>query len=266
MKKYLVGILILGVVYACSQVPVTGRKQINLVSESEMSAMSLTSYNEFLTENKSKVMTSGPEVVMVKKVGANIAKAVTEYMTANKMESAIENFQWEFNVVQDKTVNAWCMPGGKVVVYTGIMSVAKGETGLAVVMGHEIAHAVAKHGNERMSQGLLQQFGGAVLSQAISEKSELTKGLFMTAYGAGSNILGVLPFSRLHESEADKLGLIFMAMAGYNPEEAISFWQRMSAGSQAGGPEFLSTHPSDDTRINQIKAFLPEALKYYKPN
>jgi predicted Zn-dependent protease len=187
-------------------------------------------------------------------------------MTANKMQDAIKNFQWEFNVVDDKTVNAWCMPGGKVVVYTGIMSVAKNETALAVVMGHEIAHAVAKHGSERMSQGLLQEFGGAVLSQALSQKSEVTKGLFMTAYGAGSNILGVLPFSRLQESEADKLGLIFMAMAGYNPEEAISFWQRMSAASQGGTPEFLSTHPSDDTRIKQIKDFLPEALKYYKPN
>ncbi len=265
MKKFIVAILIISAVYACSKVPVTGRKQINLVSDSEMNSMSLTSYNEFLTENKGKVLSSGPEVVMVKRVGANIAKAVTEYMTANKMQDAIKNFQWEFNVVDDKTVNAWCMPGGKVVVYTGIMSVAKNETALAVVMGHEIAHAVAKHGSERMSQGLLQEFGGAVLSQALSQKSEVTKGLFMTAYGAGSNILGVLPFSRLQESEADKLGLIFMAMAGYNPEEAISFWQRMSAASQGGTPEFLSTHPSDDTRIKQIKDFLPEALKYYKP-
>ena len=266
MKKFIVAILIISAVYACSKVPVTGRKQINLVSDSEMNSMSLTSYNEFLTENKGKVLSSGPEVVMVKRVGANIAKAVTEYMTANKMQDAIKNFQWEFNVVDDKTVNAWCMPGGKVVVYTGIMSVAKNETALAVVMGHEIAHAVAKHGSERMSQGLLQEFGGAVLSQALSQKSEVTKGLFMTAYGAGSNILGVLPFSRLQESEADKLGLIFMAMAGYNPEEAISFWQRMAAASQGSAPEFLSTHPSDDTRIKQIKDFLPEALKYYKPN
>lgn len=265
MKKFLVAILIMSAVYACSKVPVTGRKQINLVSDSEMNSMSLTSYNEFLTENKGKVLTSGPEVVMVKRVGANIAQAVTDYMKANKMEDAIKDFKWEFNVVDDKTVNAWCMPGGKVVVYTGIMSVAKNETGLAVVMGHEIAHAVAKHGSERMSQGLLQEFGGAVLSQAVSQKSELAQGLFMTAYGAGSNLLGVLPFSRLHESEADKLGLIFMAMAGYNPEEAISFWQRMSAGSQGSSPEFLSTHPSDVTRINQIKAYLPEALKYYNP-
>lgn len=265
MRKFLLAILIVSAVYACSKVPVTGRKQINLVSDSEMNSMSLTSYNEFLNENKGKVLTSGSDVDMVKRVGANIAKAVTEYMTANKLQDAIKDFQWEFNVVQDNTVNAWCMPGGKVVVYTGIIPIAKNETGLAVVMGHEIAHAVAKHGNERMSQGLLQEFGGAVLNQALSQKSEVTKGLFMTAYGAGSNLLGILPYSRLQESEADKLGLIFMAMAGYNPEEAISFWQRMSAGSQNSSPEFLSTHPSDDTRIKQIKDFLPEALKYYNP-
>lgn len=265
MKKILIALVLAGTVYACSQVPVTGRKQISLVSDSEMNSMSLTSYNEFLTENKGKVLTSGAQVEMVKRIGTRISKAVEEYLRANKMEDEIKNFQWEFNVVQDNTVNAWCMPGGKVVVYTGIMNVAQNETGLAVVMGHEIAHAVAKHGSERMSQGLLQEFGGAILSQALAQKSELTRGLFMTAYGAGSNVLGILPFSRLHESEADRLGLIFMAMAGYNPEAAIGFWQRMSAGGSSG-PEFLSTHPSDDTRINQIKSYLPEALKYYKPN
>ncbi len=264
MKKILIGLLVAGTIYACSQVPVTGRKQINLVADSEMNALSLTEYNAFLTENKAKVVTSGTEYETVKRVGNNIAAAVETYMKNNKMESAIKDFKWEFNLVNDKTVNAWCMPGGKVVVYTGLLTVAQNEAGLAVVMGHEVAHAVAKHGSERMSQGLLQEFGGAVLSQALSQKSELTKGLFMTAYGAGSNILGILPFSRLHESEADKLGLIFMAMAGYNPEAAIGFWQRMSAGSSGSTPEFLSTHPSDATRINQIKEFLPEALKYYK--
>lgn len=265
MKKILIALVLAGAVYACSKVPVTGRKQISLVSDSEMNSMSLTSYNEFLTENKGKVLTSGTQVEMVKRVGNKISKAVEEYLRANKMEDQIKNFQWEFNVVQDNTVNAWCMPGGKVVVYTGIMNVAQNETGLAVVMGHEIAHAVAKHGSERMSQGLIQEFGGAILSQALAQRSELTRGLFMTAYGAGSNVLGILPFSRLHESEADRLGLIFMAMAGYNPEAAIGFWQRMSAGGSSG-PEFLSTHPSDETRINQIKSYLPEALKYYKPN
>ncbi|MCO5232643.1 MAG: M48 family metallopeptidase [Chitinophagales bacterium] len=266
MKKVYITLLISAIVYACSQVPVTGRKQINLVADSEMNAMSLASYKEFLTENKSKVLTSGPQVDIVKKVGNKTALAVEQYMKDNKMESAIKNFQWEFNVVQDNTVNAWCMPGGKVVVYTGILNVAKTEAELAVVIGHEIAHAVAKHGSERMSQGLLQEFGGAVLSQALAQKSELTQNLFMTAYGVGSNLLGVLPYSRLHESEADKLGLIFMAIAGYNPEAAISFWQQMAAGNKNSSPEFLSTHPSDNTRINQIKEYLPTALKYYKGN
>lgn len=262
MKKVIVAILVAGFIYACSQVPITGRKQISLVSDSEMNTMSLTSYQEFLNENKGSVIKSGPEYEMVNRIGKRIATAVEAYLRNNNLEKEIKNFNWEFNVVNDNTVNAWCMPGGKVVVYTGIMKVAQNETGLAVVMGHEIAHAVAKHGSERMSQGLLQEMGGAVLSQALAQKSELTQGLFQMAYGAGSNILGILPFSRLHESEADRLGLIFMAMAGYNPEAAIGFWTRMSQGGSSA-PEFLSTHPSDVTRINQIKSYLPEALKYY---
>lgn len=263
MKKLAIGLFIALGIYACSQVPITGRKQISLVSDSEMNSMSLTSYKEFLTENKNLLVKSGPQFDMVNRVGRNIASAVETYLRDNKMEAEIKNFSWEFNLVQDKTINAWCMPGGKVVVYTGIMNVAQNEAGLAVVMGHEIAHAVAKHGSERMSQSLLQEFGGAVLSQALAQKSEVTQGLFQMAYGAGSNLLGILPFSRLHETEADKLGLIFMAMAGYNPEVAIDFWTRMSQGGSST-PEFLSTHPSDATRINQIKAYLPEALKYYK--
>lgn len=265
MRRLFVILLLAGVIYACSKVPVTGRKQINLVPDSEMNAMGLTSYKEFLTENKAKVVTSGAQYELVNKVGRRIATAVEQYLKDNGMESSISNFNWEFNVVNDKTVNAWCMPGGKVVVYTGLLPVTRDEAGLAVVMGHEIAHAVAKHGSERMSQGMLQEMGATVLSQALATKSELTKGLFMTAYGAGSNVLGILPFSRLHESEADKLGLIFMAMAGYNPETAISFWERMAAAASGSTPEFLSTHPSDDTRIRQIKEYLPTALKYYKP-
>lgn len=261
-KKVIAALFITGSIYACSQVPITGRKQISLVSDSEMNAMSLTSYQEFLNENKGNVVKSGAEYEMVNRVGQRIARAVEAYLKNNNLEKEINNFNWEFNVVKENTINAWCMPGGKVVVYTGIMKVAQNETGLAVVMGHEIAHAVAKHGSERMSQGLLQEMGGAVLSQALDQKSEVTQGLFQLAYGAGSNLLGILPFSRLHESEADRLGLIFMAMAGYNPEAAIDFWTRMSQGGSTT-PEFLSTHPSDVSRINQIKANLPEALKYY---
>lgn len=262
MRIFIVYILVALVAYSCAKVPVTGRKQISLVSDKEMNTMSITSYNEFLTTNKGKVLTSGPEVDVVRRVGNRVTRAVEGYLRANNLEKEIKNFNWEFNVVQDNTVNAWCMPGGKVVVYTGIMNVAKTETELAVVIGHEVAHAVAKHGSERMSQGLIQEFGGAVLSQALSQKSELAQGLFLTAYGVGSNILGVLPYSRLHESEADKLGLVFMAMAGYNPEASVTFWERMSQSGQSA-PEFLSTHPSDKTRINKILEFMPEAMKYY---
>ncbi len=262
MKKFISVFLLTLIIVACSRVPVTNRKQFNLVADSEMNAMSLASYNEFLSVNKGKILTTGTEVEVVKRIGSRITRAVEGYLKANNLEKEIKNFEWEFNVVNDNTVNAWCMPGGKVVVYTGIFKIAETESELAVVMGHEIAHAVAKHGNERMSQGLIQQFGGTVLSQALSQKSELTKNLFLTAYGVGSNLLGVLPYSRLHESEADKLGLVFMAMAGYNPEAAITFWEKMSQDGQSV-PEFISTHPSDATRINKIKEFLPEALKYY---
>ena len=263
MKKYLIILLIGITVYACSKVPITGRKQISLVSDAEMNSLSLTSYNQFLTENKKQVIQSGSQLDMVKRVGSRIAKAVEGYLKANGYEKEIQNYKWEFNLVNSNEVNAWCMPGGKVVVYTGIFKVASNETELAVVMGHEIAHAVAKHGQERMSQEMLQQVGGAMISQALAQKSEATRNIFLSAYGVGSNLLGILPYSRLQESEADKLGLVFMAMAGYNPEAALAFWSKMSSSSSQAPPEFLSTHPSDQTRINQIKAFLPEAMKYY---
>jgi len=167
--------------------------------------------------------------------------------------------------VEDKEVNAWCMPGGKVVVYSGILPVTQGEAGLAVVMAHEIAHAVAEHGNERMSQGLLAQFGGMALSEALSARPEATQNLWMTAYGVGAQYGAMLPYSRLQENEADHLGLIFMAMAGYDPNEAVTLWQRMA--TQKGGtapPEFLSTHPSDAARIENIRRLIPEAMRYYK--
>lgn len=264
MKKLIIiSVIALGI-WACSQVPVTGRKQINLLPNGQMAEMSLANYNEFLTENKGKVLTSGKEVEMVRSVGKKIATAVETYLKQNGLESRVADFNWEFNVVNDKAVNAWCMPGGRVVFYTGILPVCKDETGIAVVMGHEIAHAVANHGNERMSQGMMQEFGFSILDQALSQKPEATRNLFLTAFGAGSNVLGILPFSRLHESEADKLGLIFMAMAGYDPQAATSFWQRMASLGGQQPPEMLSTHPASDTRIRQIQEFLPEAQKYYK--
>jgi len=201
---------------------------------------------------------------MVKRVGRNIEGAVVQYLYDNNYAELLEGFDWEFNLVDDPQVNAWCMPGGKVVVYTGILPVTQDEAGLAVVMGHEIAHAIADHGNERMSQGLLQQYGGVALSVALQDKPAETQALWMTAYGVGTYYGAMLPYSRLHESEADHLGLIFMSIAGYNPQASIPFWQRMAdaSGGQAP-PEFMSTHPSHETRISNLQKWMPEAMKYY---
>ncbi|MFN3872347.1 MAG: M48 family metallopeptidase [Ignavibacterium sp.] len=262
IKIYLSLILLALLVYYCSTVPITGRKQISLIPASEINALSFQQYGEFLKQNK--LSEDKEAVAMVKRVGVNIQKAVETYFTQNNMMNQLQGYEWEFNLVESNEVNAWCMPGGKVVVYTGILPLTKDETGLAVVMGHEIAHAIAQHGAERMSQGLLQQLGGMALSVALQNEPETTRNLFLTAYGVGTTLGVMLPFSRTHESEADRLGLIFMAMAGYNPEAAVDFWTRMS---QAGGqkpPEWLSTHPSDETRIADIKKHLPEALGYYK--
>lgn len=248
---------------SCSTVPVTGRSQLNLISSSEMQSMSYQQYDQFLTENKKS--SNQQQLDMVQSCGVRIQKAVEQYFAQNNMSEHLKGYQWEFNLVDDPQVNAWCMPGGKVVVYTGLLPVAQNETGLAVVMGHEIAHAVAEHGNERMSQQMVQQLGGTALSVAMQNKPTETQALWMGLYGVGSQYGAMLPYSRLHESEADKLGLIFMAMAGYDPREAVGFWQRMSAGKQGQAPpEIMSTHPSDATRIRKINEALPEALKYYK--
>lgn len=247
---------------SCSSVPISGRSQLNLIPESELVAMSLTSYSDFLKENK--VSTNKQQTDQVKNVGNSIKKAVESYMSQNGLSSRIAGYQWEFNLVDNAETNAWCMPGGKVVVYTGILPVTKNEAGLAVVMGHEIAHAIARHGNERMSQALLIQTGGLALSAALQEKPQQTQQLFLAAYGIGTEVGISLPYSRAHETEADKLGLIFMAMAGYNPSEAVEFWKRMQNTGGQKPPEFLSTHPSDQTRIENLQKFLPEAMKYYK--
>ncbi len=199
---------------------------------------------------------------MVKRVGDRIAKATEAYLKQKGNSKRIEGYKWEFNLVNDNTVNAWCMPGGKVVVYTGILQYTQDEDGLAVVMGHEIAHAIARHGNERMSQGLMVELGGVGLAVASQNQPQQTQALFMTAYGLGTAVGAVLPFSRLHESEADEMGLAFMAMAGYNPEKAVDFWTRMSKSGGGAPPEFLSTHPSHETRIKKIKEYLPTAKAY----
>lgn len=251
-------------IIACSKVPITGRKQVNMLPESQLIGMSLTEYTSFLSKNP-PVPTSDPNAALVQTVGSRIAKAVETYMRQNKQADRIKGYNWQFNLVENKAANAWCMPGGKVVVYSGILPYTQDEIGLAFVMGHEIAHAVARHGNERMSQGLIAEAGGVALDVALSQKSQQTRQLFMSAYGAGATVGVMLPFSRTHESEADKLGLVFMALAGYSPERAAEFWVRMSKSGGAKPPELLSTHPSDERRIKDIKAYLPQAMKYYKP-
>lgn len=255
--------IILAVVYAasCVRVPITGRKQANLLPETELIAMSDTAYNQFLSEHQI-LGSSDQRTVMVKKIGNNIKNSVEKYLADHGQSKRVEGFAWEFNVVNSNEVNAWCMPGGKVVVYTGILPVTQDEASLAVVMGHEIAHAIARHGNERMSQGLLLNLGLSSVSVAMGQNPTLTQQIFLQSIGIGSS-LGMLSFSRKHETEADKLGLVFMAMAGYDPQVAVSFWERMSASGGAQPPEWLSTHPSHETRINDLKAFMPEALKYY---
>jgi predicted Zn-dependent protease len=256
-------LIIMASFYSCQKVPITGRKQLKLYPRSAMTQMGNESYSSFLKENP-PVNPPTVQSAEVTAVGQRISLAVEKYMNDNGFASRIEGYKWEFNVVQSQEVNAWCMPGGKVVVYTGILPLTKDDAGLAVVLGHEIAHAIADHGNERMSQQMAIQFGGMSLAVAMQQKPQQTQDIFNLAYGVGSQ-LGQLAYSRQHELEADKLGLIFMAMAGYDPNRAISFWQEMASKGGAKPLEILSTHPSDQRRIAQINAFLPEAMKYYKP-
>jgi predicted Zn-dependent protease len=247
---------------SCSSVPVTGRKQLRLIPESEMLSMSFSQYDDFLKSHQES--NNAQQVALVKKVGSRIAAAVEQYLRQNNLGNEVQNYKWEYHLVVDSQVNAWCMPGGKIVVYTGILPVTKDENGLAVVLGHEISHAVAHHGDERMSQGLITQLGGMALSEAIKNKPAQTQQLWMAAFGLGTEVGILLPYSRTQESEADHLGLIFMAMAGYDPNEALTFWQRMQQLNTSAPPEFLSDHPANQTRIDDIKKEMPEALKYYK--
>ncbi|MFO0357047.1 MAG: M48 family metallopeptidase [Sphingobacteriaceae bacterium] len=251
------------VLFSCHKNAVTGKRSLNLVPEGELQAMSYSEYDKFLAEHP-KLPDNDNRVQLVRNCGNRIQKAVEKYYADKGLSSELNGYKWEFNVVDEQTVNAWCMPGGKVVFYTGILPVTQDEQGLAVVMGHEVAHAVARHGNQRMSQGMLVQFGGAMLSVALSQKPQATQQLFLQSFGITSQ-LGMLKYSRKHESEADKMGLIFAAMAGYDPEAAVPFWERMASGGGQKPPELLSTHPSDETRIRDLKAFMPEAKKYYRP-
>jgi predicted Zn-dependent protease len=249
--------------YACATVPVTGRKQLSLVSSAEINQMAAQQYAEVI--KKGPLSTNHEQTELVKRVGVRIQKAVEQYMAQKGASDQLAGFDWEFNLIQDdKTVNAWCMPGGKVAFYTAILPICKDELGVAVVMGHEVAHAIANHGRERMSQGLLAEFGLSTISVAMGQNPTTTQQIFMQAVGIGTNV-GMLKFSRSHESEADHMGLIFMAMAGYDPQSAPRFWERMatlSGGNQP--PEFLSTHPSHETRIKDLEGWIPEAMQYYK--
>ncbi len=258
MRKGLILIALATFLAHCATVPITGRKQVKLLSTSEMTTMSFSEY-EKVKKSSNLLPDSDPRVIMVKSVGIKISNAVTKFLIDNKMNNRLEEFKWEFNVTEEGTVNAWCMPGGKVMFYTGILEVCDGEEGIAVVMGHEVAHAVARHGNERMSQQMGVQGLGVGMSVLMSENPTLGESLFLKAFGIGSQV-GMLKYSRLHESEADKMGLVFMTMAGYDPNSAVEFWERMSAnkGGQAP-PEFLSTHPSDETRIKDLQDFIPKA-------
>lgn len=241
---------------SCGSVALTGRKQLLLVSDQEVYQAGLTQYNEYIAS--SQLSSDTKNTAIVKSVGQKLAAATEQYLKANGLESELKNFAWEFNLVKDKQVNAFCMPGGKIVVYEGLLTVAQTEAELAVVIGHEIAHAVAKHCNERMSQQIMAQYGAAILSQALSQKSAAIQQTASTVFGLGAQVGLMLPYSRKHEYEADYMGIVFMELAGYDSTSSIDFWTKMSAGS-SGGSDFLSTHPSDTKRIAELQRRIPEA-------
>lgn len=264
MKRFVTVSLLFFFLFGCiERVPITGRKQISLMPESELIGMSLTEYGTFLKQHKT-LDESDPRDQIIKRVGNKIKEAIEQYLKDHGNSKRIEGYVWEFHGVDEDVVNAWCMPGGKVVVYTGLLPVTLDEPSLAIVLGHEIGHAIARHGNERMSEQMVAQGIGTGLSIATMNKPAATRNIFMQAYGVGAG-LELLSYSRKQESEADKLGLVFAAMAGYDPHVAIDFWKRMAKQSNGQKPpELLSTHPSDETRIKDIEAFMPEAMKYYK--
>jgi predicted Zn-dependent protease len=246
---------------SCATVPLTDRQQLKFIPEGELLSMSFQQYNQI--KKDAKLSANQELLAMIKGVGGHISRAADDFIKEMHLDMAMD---WEFVLIEDdKTVNAWCMPGGKVAVYTGILPYTKNETGLATVIGHEVAHALAGHGNERMSQGLLVQLGGLTLTKAMQNKPQTTQNLWLQAFGIGAQLGFILPYSRTHEYEADRIGLILMARAGYNPNEAISFWERMSESGGKKPPEFLSTHPADKNRIAAMKKHMSEALKYYRP-
>lgn len=259
MKKHLIlFITAISILISCAKNPFTGKNTLNFVSNSELFPTSFQQYGTFLKDNKVVVGTT--DAKRVEAVGMKIKMAAEKYLDANGFKGYLKDYAWEYKLVESKEVNAWCLPGGKIVFYSAILPICKDDAGMATVMGHEVAHALANHGAQRMSAGILQQAGAGVVGIATDSKSDQEKQIWMTAYGGVTQYGGMLPFSRSHESEGDKIGLILMAIAGYDPTTAVAFWERMSANS--GGksqPEFLSTHPSDANRIAKLKSLIPEA-------
>lgn len=255
IKKTILTLVVLLVVDSCKTNPFTGQKTLNFYPNSQIFPSAFAQYDEFLKENK--VVKGTADAQRITKVGQRIAAAAERWFNANGYPGYLKDYRWEYNLVDDKTVNAWCMPGGKIVFYTGILPICEDEAGIAVVMGHEVAHALANHGSQRMSASTLQQLGAVAGNVAIQDPQTLA--LFNQAYGIGSEVGIMLPFSRSHETEADKIGLQLMAIAGYDPDVAPELWKRMKAQGGAAPPEFLSTHPSNDTRIANLTQWAPMA-------
>lgn len=265
MKRIIFLFFALALVIACSKNVITNRNQLKLFAEETLQQQALTEYQSFLSQNKVLSTNTNKDAEMVKRVGTRIAKAITDYYTQKGLASELNGYKWEFNLVDSKEVNAWCMPGGKVVVYTGLLNISQNEAALAVVMGHEITHAVAHHGNERISQGALAQ-GLEIAGNIFTSGNQKANNLFNNIFAPTAQVAVLLPNSRNQEYEADHYGLNFAAMAGYNPREAVPFWQRMAEAAKGQKPpEFLSTHPSDENRIAKLESYMPEALGYYKP-
>lgn len=261
MKKLIPTLLIVLTLASCSSVLLTGRRQLNLVSDAELNQMSFAAYKQL--KDSVPLSTDKTNSAMVKRVGTNIAAAVEKYMRENGLEEQTKNFQWEYNLFKVNQVNAFAMPGGKIAVYDGILPKTMTETGMAVVVGHEIAHVVARHSAERYSQQVAAQYGGAILGAVVGGSSAAVQNGVGLLYGIGGQMM-LLKYSRNQEYEADELGLIFMAMAGYNPNEAVTFWQRMTADKSQSTSDFMSTHPSDAKRIARLKEVAPKAMQYYK--
>lgn len=256
-RRYLI-LALLSLFIGCATNPFTGKKTMAFVSNDDIFPSSFAQYDQVLSENK--VVKNTADAKMIKRVGERIANAAERWLNANGYQGYLEDYEWEYNLIESDQVNAWCLPGGKIAFYTGILPIAQNETGVAIIMGHEVAHALANHGQQRMSSGMLQQLGAGAVAVATSNETVQERELYMAAYGLASTYGAAMPFSRKHETEADKIGLILSAIAGYNPEEGARLWQRMKANS--GGeapPEFMSTHPSNDTRIETLTQLAPQA-------